>query len=144
VATKPDSVTSRLPHQSPYRFIDEVISFDEGEGVVCKKTIGGNEPYFAGHFPGHPVTPGVFEIEMMFQAASLFLMLEDRGKSTERIRLVRIENARFLSPIVPPRDLTISVTLKSREEPTFRFSGFVKDETEQYVQASFSIMRAEL
>lgn len=143
MAIRPDNATSSLPHQKPYRFIDEVISYQEGQGIVCTKEIRGDEPYFAGHFPGHPVTPGVFEIEMMFQAARLFLMLEDREKGTRDIRLVKVDNARFLSPIVPPRGLTISVTLKSREEPMLRFSGFVKDETEQYVRASFTIMCAE-
>ena len=138
---KRDDVSALIPHHGSYRFVDELVSYGRGEGVVCRKEIRGDEPYFAGHFPGHPIVPGVFEIEMMLQAASLFLALEREGGGNEEVGLARIDNARFLKPIIPPAVLTITVEAKGTEQSLARFSGHVGDETQQYVRASFSVER---
>jgi 3-hydroxyacyl-[acyl-carrier-protein] dehydratase len=60
-----------LPHRAPFVFIDEVVEVEPGMGVRCVKTFADDEPFFAGHFPGNPVVPGVILTESMAQAAGI-------------------------------------------------------------------------
>jgi 3-hydroxyacyl-[acyl-carrier-protein] dehydratase len=135
-----DDALSLLVHRQPYRFIDEIVRYEAKTGITCKTTIRGDEPYFIGHFPGHPILPGVFEIEMLYQAAELFLMMEETPVLQKAIGLETVDNARFTSPIVPPRELTISVQMREPGDGgLLRFSGKVSDGAETFVTASFSV-----
>ncbi len=134
-----DDTTIPLAHRRPYRFIDEITRHETGAGITCRTIIRADEPYFAGHFPGHPIVPGVFEIEMLFQAAELFLVLEKRAGESGAIRLASIASARFMKPIIPPRDLTVSVNLKEDRGSEIVFSGRVGDDSDAFVQATFSV-----
>jgi 3-hydroxyacyl-[acyl-carrier-protein] dehydratase len=126
-------------HAKPYRFIDEVIRHDRGTAITCTAVIRTDEAYFAGHFPGHPIVPGVFEIEMMFQAAELFLILETGTGRDGTMRLGSISSARFMKPIIPPRDLTVTVNLKEDKGSEKVFSGRLSDGPDIFVQALFSV-----
>jgi 3-hydroxyacyl-[acyl-carrier-protein] dehydratase len=126
-------------HRPPYRLIDEVVDHRKATGITCRTRIRGDEPYLAGHFPGHPIVPGVLEIEMLFQAAELFLVMEKRAAGTGKARLATVGSARFTSPIIPPRDLTVTVDLKQDGRTGTVFSGRVSDGPELFVQASFSV-----
>jgi 3-hydroxyacyl-[acyl-carrier-protein] dehydratase len=138
VRRKSADVSGLLRHRGAYRLIDEVLSHEPGREIVCAKEIRGDEAYFAGHFPGHPIVPGVFEIEMMFQAARLCLMIEkERGDQTD-ITLAGVESARFQNPVVPPAHLTVTVEVKGRAGTRIRFSGLVADASRPYARASFS------
>jgi 3-hydroxymyristoyl/3-hydroxydecanoyl-(acyl carrier protein) dehydratase len=86
----------------------------------------------------------VFEIEMLFQAAQLLLMLDGDADSTEEIDLVSVDNARFTSPIVPPKKLVITVEVISRRESLVSFSGFVEDGAERFIQTLFSVMSSKI
>jgi 3-hydroxyacyl-[acyl-carrier-protein] dehydratase len=137
-------VSALIGHRGAYRLVDEVVSHEPEKEIVCAKEIGGDEPYFAGHFPGHPIVPGVLEIEMMFQAARLHLMLEEEQTDQTDVTLAGIESARFHNPIVPPAHLTITVEARGREGTRVRFSGLVADASRPYARASFCVECAEL
>ena len=122
-----------------YRFIDTTVRYEKAGGIVCGKAFRGDEAYFMGHFPGHPIVPGVCEIEMLFQAAARFLVMEGAVKTGESSRLAAISSARFTNPIVPPRDVLAAVSLKERRGPVWLFSGRVSDGPDTFVQASFSV-----
>jgi 3-hydroxyacyl-[acyl-carrier-protein] dehydratase len=124
-------------HRGPYRLIDSIVRYDEGTGITCALTIKGDEPYFAGHFPGHPIVPGVLELEMLFQAAEQFLLIEKTGGAP--VRLASVASARFMNPIVPPRELTVSVDLKEERGSESLFSGRVADGADTFVQATFMV-----
>jgi len=126
-------------HEKPYRFIDEIVRHDRGTAITCAARISGDEPYFTGHFPGHPIVPGVFEIEMLFQAAELFLIMETGTGRDGMIRLSSISSARFMTPIVPPRKVTIVVTVKEDKGSDKLFSGRVSDGPDIFVQALFTV-----
>lgn len=126
-------------HGAPYRFIDEVVRYEAGSGITCKTLIHGNEPYFAGHFPAHPILPGVFEIEMLFQAAELFLILETGAGRDGAMRPASVKSARFMSPILPPRAVTITVDVKQAGQSERLFTGRLSDGPDTFVQASFSV-----
>jgi 3-hydroxyacyl-[acyl-carrier-protein] dehydratase len=126
-------------HAKPYRFIDAVERYAPGEGITCTATIRTDEPYFAGHFPGQPIVPGVFCIEMLFQAAELCLILETGTGRNGSMRPGAVASARFTSPIVPPREVTVTVNLREDRGSDKIFSGRLSDGRDTFVQALFSV-----
>ncbi len=134
-----DDTTVPSAYREPYRLIDEVVEHRKAAGITCRTRIRGDEPYLAGHFPGQPIVPGVLEIEMLFQAAELFLVMEQRAPGSGKTRLTAVRSARFTSPIIPPRDLTVTVDLKQDGRTETAFSGRVSDGPDLFVQASISV-----
>src|SRR5947208_6195287 len=78
-----DQVMQILPHRFPFLIVDRIVSFDTETKCVGVKTVTINEPFFQGHFPGHPVMPGVLAVEAVAQVASILLF--KRAKTTSRI-----------------------------------------------------------
>jgi 3-hydroxyacyl-[acyl-carrier-protein] dehydratase len=134
-------VVSRLAHKRPYLFIESIVKHNKGEGVECKMTLDGSEPYFAGHFPGHPILPGVFEVEAMFQASEIFIVLEDSAddESGGNLMLTKIMSAKFQKPIYPPGSFVVSVLLKKTDGNEMKFRGSIYNDTEKYAECSFVI-----
>jgi UDP-3-O-[3-hydroxymyristoyl] N-acetylglucosamine deacetylase/3-hydroxyacyl-[acyl-carrier-protein] dehydratase len=96
-----DEIIQILPHRYPFLMVDRIISFDEG-GTKCVgvKSVTINEPFFQGHFPGHPVMPGVMQVEAMAQVASLLLF--KLTKSSNRIGyFMSADGVRFRKPVRP-------------------------------------------
>lgn len=86
---------SGLPHGLAFRFIDRILEIVPGERVVALKNVTGNEPHLQGHFPGHPLMPGVLLLEAMAQTAGLLLAA---GSSAV---LAQVKQARFRRPVHP-------------------------------------------
>ena len=97
-----DEIESILPHREPFLFIDEVLEFEAGKRVVARRTVRENEWYFAGHFPGRPVMPGVLIVEAMAQTGAVAVLAqeENRGKIAY---FAGIDDCRF-KRIVEPGD----------------------------------------
>jgi len=106
-------IMERLPHRYPMLLIDRVIEMVPGERVVAIKNVTYNEPFFVGHFPHHPVMPGVLIVEAMAQAAAVFSFEEDDevNPASQKIAyyLVGVDGARFRKPVVPGDQLRIEV-----------------------------------
>lgn len=135
-----DDLHEYLPYRDPCLFIHGVIKFTGGDGIECLLRVTGDETFFEGHFPGHPIFPGVLEIEAMLQAAELFLNLENGIKNPRSSpELLKINSARFQKPIYPPKDLTVSVELKSKNDKEIRFKGNIGDKMEEYASANFTL-----
>jgi UDP-3-O-[3-hydroxymyristoyl] glucosamine N-acyltransferase len=77
-----EQIAAVLPHRYPFLLIDRVVELDPGQRVVALKNVTFNEPFFQGHFPGHPVMPGVLLIEAMAQAAGMLVKLSSRARTT--------------------------------------------------------------
>lgn len=103
-------IMKRLPHRSPFLLIDTVEELEPGIRAVGKKCVSFNEPYFAGHFPGNPVMPGVLIIEAMAQvgAVALLDLPEWRGKTAY---FAGIDKARFKRKVVPGDVLMIETVI---------------------------------
>ena len=104
-----------LPHRFPFLLIDRVIELDPHKRIRALKNVTANEPFFQGHFPGHPVMPGVLVVEAMAQAGGLLTQLSletTPGKSEKLFYLVKVDNARFNRMVVPGDQLDIEVVLK--------------------------------
>ncbi len=110
-----EQIQQLLPHRYPFLLVDRVIELVPEVSVVALKNVTINESFFKGHFPAHPVMPGVLLIEAMAQAAGLLTQLSRRLKGDEGsplFYLVKVDNARFNAPVVPGDQLRLEVSLK--------------------------------
>jgi 3-hydroxyacyl-[acyl-carrier-protein] dehydratase len=108
-------IQSLLPHRYPFLLVDRVIELEPNKRIRAIKNVTINEPFFQGHFPGHPVMPGVLVVEAMAQVGGLLtqLSLEDAPEKSEKLfYLVKVDNARFSKMVVPGDQLDIEVILK--------------------------------
>ena len=108
-------ILERLPHRYPFLLIDRVLECEAGSRIRALKNVTINEPYFAGHFPGYPVMPGVLVVEAMAQASALLAYQSDDMQRDKKsiIFFAGIDGARFKRPVVPGDQLIIeSVELR--------------------------------
>jgi 3-hydroxyacyl-[acyl-carrier-protein] dehydratase len=126
-----EDIARLLPHRYPFLLIDRVIAFERGKFVTAIKNVTINEPFFQGHFPGHPVMPGVLLIEAMAQAAGMLVKLSEETRSERPVvfYLVKVDNARFNRIVVPGDQLRLQVEHKRtvRNMSQFRCQAFVED-----------------
>ena len=100
-----------LPHRFPFVMIDRVISIEGEDSLVAIKNVSINEPFFPGHFPGHPVMPGVLQLEAMAQAAGVLLLR--RGASEGKVAFfMSADKVKFRRPVVPGDCLEIEAKLE--------------------------------
>ena len=101
-----------LPHRFPFLLVDRVVELVPGVRLSAYKNVTANEPYFQGHFPGHPVMPGVLVLEALAQASAL-LCYSSTGFDPEKkvTYLMAIDGARFRRPVVPGDRLQLEVTV---------------------------------
>src|ERR1700683_1484588 len=101
-----------LPHRYPFLLIDRVLDLERRKQIVAIKNVTINEPFFAGHFPGLPVMPGVLIVEAMAQAGGVLLFTEVEDRESKLVLFTGIERARFRRPVVPGDQLRIEVVVK--------------------------------
>ncbi len=106
-----NQIMAILPHRYPFLLIDRIIEVDE-RSCIGTKSVSINEPFFQGHFPGHPVMPGVLQIEAMAQAASIVVMRipENHGKIGY---FMSVDEVKFRKPVVPGDTIFIHVNMLS-------------------------------
>jgi 3-hydroxyacyl-[acyl-carrier-protein] dehydratase len=106
-------ILDRIPHRYPMLLIDRVLDMVPGKSIKALKNVSINEPFFTGHFPHHPVMPGVLILEAMAQAAAIFSFAEETGLKPvdgEAVYyFVGIDGARFRKPVLPGDQLIIEV-----------------------------------
>jgi 3-hydroxyacyl-[acyl-carrier-protein] dehydratase len=113
-----------LPHRYPFLLIDKVIEIKPGEQIIAIKNVTINEPHFNGHFPNHPVMPGVLIIEALAQAAGI-LVAKTLGISKEgrSVYLTTIDNAKFRKIVIPGDVLELNVSIQQNRRFMWKFSG---------------------
>ena len=100
-----------LPHRFPFVMIDRVVSIEGNESLTGIKNVSINEPFFPGHFPGHPVMPGVLQLEAMAQAAGILLLR--RGSAEGKVAFfMSADKVKFRKPVVPGDQLLITAKLE--------------------------------
>lgn len=122
-----NQIMDHLPHRYPFLLLDRVLDYTRFERVLAVKNVSCNEPFFQGHFPDHPVMPGVLIIEALSQAAGVLSFLSLEQKPTETLcYLAGINHARFRHPVVPGDTLTLDVTLKQNRKLLSTFACVAK------------------
>jgi len=130
-----------LPHRYPFLLIDRLVDVRRGESATGIKNVTVNEPFFQGHFPGHPVMPGVLIIEAMAQAAAA-LVIESLGPEAGApiVYFMSIESAKFRKPVVPGDQLRLNMTKDRRRGNVYRFNGVAAVDGVTVAEATITAM----
>jgi 3-hydroxyacyl-[acyl-carrier-protein] dehydratase len=140
-----EAVLRLLPHRPPFLLVDRVTSWTPGVRLTALKAVTMNEPFFAGHFPGHPVMPGVLILEALAQACALLAILslppdELRRKVTY---LMGIDGARFRKPVVPGDRLELLVEITKQKGAVWKETGKAVVDGQVVAEADFLAMLAD-
>ncbi len=112
-----------LPHRYPFLLVDGIESFTADESIVGIKNVTINEPFFQGHFPGHPIMPGVLIIEAMAQVGGVFANLNDGIGADKVTYFTGIDKVKFRQPVVPGNVLRMELTLLKFRRGIYQFAG---------------------
>jgi UDP-3-O-[3-hydroxymyristoyl] N-acetylglucosamine deacetylase/3-hydroxyacyl-[acyl-carrier-protein] dehydratase len=115
-----------LPHRYPMLLVDRIVEIEDGRRIVGIKNVTINEPFFQGHFPGHPIMPGVLIIEAMAQVGGVLLMGHLRKTGDEEDRVVyfmSLDNIKFRRPVVPGDQIRFELELIQHKERASRMRG---------------------
>ena len=135
-----DEIMEMIPHRYPFLFIDKVTEIIPDFTAIGIKNVSMNEPFFQGHFPGHPIMPGVLIIEAMAQTSAI-LVIETTGKRTGAVvYFMTIEQARFRQPVFPGDQLELHVEKKRSRGNVWKFSGKATVEGKLMAEAVYSAM----
>jgi len=102
-----------LPHRYPFLLIDRVLEFEPQKRIVAIKNVTMNEPFFQGHFPGHPLMPGVLIVEAMAQAGAVLLLSELEDRHAKLAVFTGIDGAKFRRSVTPGDQIRIEVGVVS-------------------------------
>jgi 3-hydroxyacyl-[acyl-carrier-protein] dehydratase len=139
-----DEVLARLPHRYPFLLIDRAVEYRAFASIRGVKNVSANEPFFAGHFPGLPVMPGVLQVEAMAQAGALLMSKSlEADIARHTILFMSIENARFRRPVRPGDVLEIPVEVLFHRRNIFKFRGRAEVAGELAAEAEFAAMKAD-
>jgi 3-hydroxyacyl-[acyl-carrier-protein] dehydratase len=112
-----------LPHRYPFLLIDRVVDLTRKQRIVAIKNVSSNEPFFAGHFPGFPIMPGVLIVEAMAQAGGALLLTEIADREHKLMVFTGIERARFRRPVLPGDQLRLEVEVLAWRHTAVRMQG---------------------
>ena len=121
-------ILKQLPHRYPILLVDRVLEIEKGKSIKALKNVTMNEPHFTGHFPHHPVMPGVLIIEALAQAAAIlsFKTLGTLPDDKSVYYFVGIDEARFKRPVSPGDQLMLEVTVERLVRGIWKFQGYAR------------------
>ena len=136
------AIMDRIPHRYPMLLVDRIIDIVPGESCTGIKNVSINEPFFQGHFPNHPIMPGVLIIESMAQTAATLVVdsLEGISSATHVVYFMTIEEARFRKPVVPGDQLQVKVKKDRQRGNVWKFRGEAYANGALCAEASFTAM----
>ena len=120
-----EQVMQYLPHRYPFLLIDRVAELELGKSITAIKNVTINEPFFAGHFPGAPVMPGVLILEAMAQAAGI-LSFKTKNYTPEQVGIIYfagIDKARFKKPVKPGDQLVLKAEIVREMRGIWKYAG---------------------
>jgi UDP-3-O-[3-hydroxymyristoyl] N-acetylglucosamine deacetylase / 3-hydroxyacyl-[acyl-carrier-protein] dehydratase len=129
-----------LPHRYPFLLVDRVIEYDEGKRVVGIKNVTINEPFFQGHFPGHPIMPGVLIIEAMAQVGGILLMGTVPDPDSKVVYFTSLDNVKWRRPVKPGDQLRFELEVTQIRGPVCKMRGVGKVDGVVVCEADMSAM----
>ena len=118
-----EDIMQVLPHRYPFLLVDRILDIDDGKRIVGIKNVTINEPFFQGHFPGHPIMPGVLIVESMAQVGGMLLMRSIEDPSTKVVYFMSLDNIKFRRPVRPGDQLRLEVEVLQVRGSTCRMRG---------------------
>jgi 3-hydroxyacyl-[acyl-carrier-protein] dehydratase len=130
-----------IPHRYPFLLLDRVVDVVLNTSAVGVKNVSVNESFFAGHFPGHPVMPGVLIIESMAQTAAV-LVVETLGPDAagKVVYFMSIENAKFRRPVIPGDQLRIHIVKQRNRGNVWKFHAIARVDGVAVAEATYAAM----
>lgn len=131
-------ISSVLPHRYPFLLVDRVLEIEPGKSIRAYKNVTANEDFFNGHFPGHPVMPGVMIIEGLAQAAGILTLHDREGRDDKLMYFTGIDKARFRRPVVPGDRLVYEVEILRLRQSYCRLRGEARVDGEVAAEATMA------
>lgn len=125
-----------LPHRYPMLLVDRILEVEEGTRIVGLKNVTINEPFFNGHFPGHPIMPGVLIVEAMAQAGGLLMMSEIEDVAEKVVYFMSLDEVKWRKPVVPGDQLIFEVRLVQRRRTILKMRGVATVEGKTVAEAT--------
>jgi beta-hydroxyacyl-ACP dehydratase FabZ len=133
-----------LPHRYPFLLVDRILEMEIGKRVVGIKNVTINEPFFVGHFPGHPIMPGVLLLEGMAQVGGFLLMRSLNAQGERKVLyFTGIDRARFRRPVVPGDQVRFEVEFLQLRREFCRMKGEATVDGELAVEAELSAVAVD-
>jgi 3-hydroxyacyl-[acyl-carrier-protein] dehydratase len=134
-----------LPHRYPFLLVDRVTELVPGERVVGVKCVTSNEPFFPGHFPGHPVMPGVLILEALAQCSALMVLqrMPKEERAGKVIYFMAIDGARFRRPVVPGDRLELHCEMLRNKGTLIKTRGEARVDGQVAAEGEFMAMLAD-
>jgi UDP-3-O-[3-hydroxymyristoyl] N-acetylglucosamine deacetylase/3-hydroxyacyl-[acyl-carrier-protein] dehydratase len=121
-----DEIMKIIPHRYPFLLVDRILEVEEGKRIVGIKNVTINEPFFQGHFPGHPVMPGVLIIEAMAQVGGVLLMGAVEDLSNKVVYFTSLDNVKWRRPVKPGDQLRFELEILQIRGMMCKMSGVAK------------------
>lgn len=118
-----EAIQRILPHRYPFLLVDRITEFEAGKRIVGLKSVTGNEEFFQGHFPGHPIMPGVLIIEGMAQTGGIMLLNGEENPNEKIAYFMGMDNVRFRKPVLPGVQLIFELELIKRRSTSVKMQG---------------------
>jgi 3-hydroxyacyl-[acyl-carrier-protein] dehydratase len=139
-----EGIQKLLPHRPPFLLVDRVVEFEPNQRLVGWKGVTMNEPFFPGHFPGHPVMPGVLILEALAQAGALLAIMSIGPSAADKITyLMGIDGAKFRKPVVPGDRLELHVEVTKQKGPVWKEVAKAIVDGQVVAEAEFLAMLAD-
>lgn len=136
-----EGIKEMIPHRYPMLLLDRAVNIEDGKSIIGIKRLTPDEPYFPGHFPSHPVMPGVLIVEAMAQSAAVLVVhtmgVSARGKV---VYFMSIDGAKFRRPVVPGDTLYLHCVAQRSRGNIWKFSGIAYVDGHKVADATYSAM----
>jgi UDP-3-O-[3-hydroxymyristoyl] N-acetylglucosamine deacetylase/3-hydroxyacyl-[acyl-carrier-protein] dehydratase len=129
-----------LPHRYPFLLVDRILEIEEGKRVVGIKNVTINEPFFQGHFPGHPIMPGVLIVEAMAQVGGMLLLGGLEDPDTKVVYFMSLDNVRFRKPVKPGDQIVFEVEIIQIRGKIAKTRGVARVDGEVVAEAEMAAM----
>jgi UDP-3-O-[3-hydroxymyristoyl] N-acetylglucosamine deacetylase / 3-hydroxyacyl-[acyl-carrier-protein] dehydratase len=135
-----EDIMKVLPHRYPFLLVDRIIELEEKKRIVGIKNVTINEPFFQGHFPGHPIMPGVLIVEAMAQVGGMLLMGQFGEPESKVVYFMSLDNVKWRKPVKPGDQLRFELDLVQVRGPVCRMHGVAKVDGEVVCEADMAAM----
>lgn len=139
-------ILEHLPHRYPFLLVDRVLEMEVGKSIHAYKNVTINEPFFTGHFPHHPVMPGVLIMEALAQAAGIlsFKTMGEMPSDDSVFYFVGIDEARFKKPVMPGDQLHLHIEIERQMRGIWKYKAEAKVDGEIVASAKLMCAKREI